>query len=683
MEALTDGSMLAAAGNALLMMLQFERLFFLFLGVVVGLAIGLLPGIGGLTGFALLVPFTYTMDPVAALGMLLGMSSVAHTSDTLPAVLLGVPGSSAAQATVMDGFVMAKKGEASRALSAAYTASLIGGLFGALVLAFTIPIVRPLVLAVGTPELLAITTLGIAMVASLSGNAPLRGVTIACFGILVSMIGVDMQTATMRWTGTVLYLWDGVPLMPIMLGIFALPELCDLAIQRTALAQNVRYKPTEGLWVGVRDAFRHYWLVIRCSTIGVLMGATPGVSGSVVDWMAYGHALRSEKGAKETFGKGDVRGVIAPESANNALNGGSLVPTLAFGIPASAGMAIFLGAMMVHGYVPGPEMLTKHLDVTYSMVWSIALANVFATILCIGLSLYLARIATLRYTLLLPAILVIVYVGAFQGSSSWGDLFVLLVFGLIGWAMKRLRWPRPPLILGLVLGDLIERYFGLSVRLYGMEWLLRPGVILFLGLSALILFRPLLSGLRQSGIKTLMPRGRPIFKLEDLFYVFLLVIAVAMVWAAQPWPAAARIGPTTVGVIMIIGCGLSLLNIAIARGRVAAGEEEGDTGLYMDIASESDGMSRSLTLRRAAQFFAWFLGFMASMAVIGLIPTVPLMVIAFMRIEGRESWKLCIGYAVVLTAFIYVVFDQLIHVAWPTTYLGHVLPELARFVPSM
>ena len=214
-----------------------------------------------------------------------------------------------------------------------------------------------------------------------------------------------------------------------------------------------------------------------------------------------------------------------------------------------------------------------------------------------------------------------------------------------------------------------------------MDWLWRPGVILFLGLSALILVRPLLSGLRQSGLKSIVPRNRPVFRLEDLFYVFFFAIAAAMVVAAQPWPSAARIGPTTVGTILMIACGISLLNTVFSRGRPVA--EGADPGLYMDIASDTAGLSRKTTLRRAAQFFGWFVGFMASMAVIGLIPTVPLMVIAFMRIEGRETWRLCISYAIILSAFIYIIFDQLIHVAWPTTYMGHAFPELARLIPSM
>ena len=192
---------------------------------------------------------------------------------------------------------------------------------------------------------------------------------------------------------------------------------------------------------------------MRCSWIGGGIGSIPGISASVIDWLAYGHALKTEKGARETFGKGDVRGVIASESSNNAKEGGALVPTIAFGVPGSATMAILLGAFLIHGLVPGPDMLHKNLDITYTMVWSVALANILGAGLCYAFSPQFARLATLRYTLILPAVMGVVYIGAFEANRSWGDLIALLAFGVLGWLMKQNKWPRPPLVLGLVLGD--------------------------------------------------------------------------------------------------------------------------------------------------------------------------------------------------------------------------------------
>ncbi|MDR5836344.1 tripartite tricarboxylate transporter permease [Caballeronia sp. LZ034LL] len=674
MEFFNDATLMAA-GHALSTLLQFHRIMFLVFGVAVGLAIGLLPGIGGLTGFALLVPFTYTMDPYSAFAMLLGMASVITTSDVIPAVLFGVPGHAASQATVLDGLPMTKRGEASRALSACYMSSLMGGLIGAVILAVSLPLVRPFVLSIGTPEMLSLTVFGVSMVSALSGNAPLRGVVAACFGILVGMIGTNVATGQMRWTGNLLYLQDGIPLVPIILGIFALPELCELAIRRAAIAQNVQFTSRQGMREGVLDSFRNWFLVLRCGGLGAILGAVPGITGAVTDWIAYGHALQTAKGAKETFTKGDVRGVIAPEAANNAREGGSLVPMLSFGVPGGAAQAILLGAMMVHGFIPGPDMLTKHLDFTYSMVWSIALANIFGAGLCFLLSGQFAKVSTLRYTLILPVIMPVIYVGAFQGSRSWGDLFVLLIAGVIGWTMKRLRWARPPLILGLVLGVLMERYMSISFVRYGTDWLARPVVIVLLGLAALVFFKPLFTALRSGGFAQFKPSGSVHFKREDLVHVFFIVVGIYMLASSQDWLLMARIGPTVVASILVIAGTLSLAYKVFVI--PAHGVARASSGVHMDVSGDHDEKLPVRTvLKRAARFFSWFLAFLACMSVIGMLPTVPLMIVAYMRIEGRESWKLSLILAACVTVFLYIVFDQILHIPWPESFLGQWLPGL-------
>ena len=346
--------MLHAAGSALLIILDWHRLIFLFAGVCMGLSLGLLPGIGGVAGTALLLPFTYNMDAHAAFGMLLGLGSTTTTADPISAILFGAPGHAASAATTLDGYPMTRRGEAGRALGASYMSALIGGLFGAALMALALPILRPIILYIGSPELLSVAVFGISMVSVLSGSAPLRGLTAACFGMMLAMIGTDPQSGTLRWTLDTLYLWDGMPLVPFTLGIFALPELCDLAISRMAVVGQGQLVDTKtGMLLGVKDCMRHWFLILRCSWIGSAMGAIPGIGASVIDWISYGHALKTEKGAAQTFGKGDVRGVIAAESATNSREGGALVPTVAFGVPSSAGMAILLGAFLIHGLVPG------------------------------------------------------------------------------------------------------------------------------------------------------------------------------------------------------------------------------------------------------------------------------------------------------------------------------------------
>src|ERR1041385_4637527 len=293
--------MATSAGKAFLLLMEPHRLMFLMLGCMMGLVLGIVPGIGGLTGTAMLLPFTFHMDPYSAFALLLGLGATTATGDPIPAVLFGVPGGAASAATVLDGFPMAKKGEAGRALSAAYMSSLMGGVFGAMLMAISIPILRPVMLFLGSPELLAFSVLGISMVAVLSGSAPLRGLTAGCFGIIIAMIGTDPQTGTLRWTFDSLYLWDGLPLTPLLLGLFALPELCDLLIARVAIAQNVDKKSIyKGQWQGVKDCFEHWWLIMRCSWIGGGIGSIPGISASVVGWLGSGCGLEAEKGGRRT-----------------------------------------------------------------------------------------------------------------------------------------------------------------------------------------------------------------------------------------------------------------------------------------------------------------------------------------------------------------------------------------------
>jgi TctA family transporter len=678
---------LHSANEALFIILNPTRMLYLFAGVCMGLALGILPGIGGVAGTALLLPFTYNLDPPTAFALLLGLGATTTTADPIAAILFGAPGHAASAATTLDGYPMTRRGEAGRALGASYMAALIGGLFGAALMAVALPIMRPIILFIGSPELLGIAVFGISMVAVLSGNAPLRGLTFACFGMMLRMIGTDPQSGTLRWTMDTLYLWDGLPLVPLTLGIFALPELCDLAIGRMAVVQEGMVLDTKsGMAAGVKDCLDNWFLILRCSWLGSAMGAIPGIGASVIDWISYGHALRTEKGAAQTFGTGDVRGVIAAESATNAREGGALVPTVAFGVPASAGMAILLGAFLIHGLVPGPEMLTKHLDLTYSMVWSIAIANILGSGLCFLFSGQLAKVAMLRYTLFMPAVLSLIYIGAFEATRNWGDIFALMFFGMLGWAMKHFKWPRPPFVLGFILGDVIERYMFISIERYGAAWMLRPFVIVMFAMAGLSLLRPLLADVRNhGGLKKMVTQwGQPRFSADNLFPAALLCLFVVMLSQSFGWAFAARIIPTIVGGGAIIFCSLSLINEVFgAHDSGGGGEVAGATKkIHMDIASKTAHLPAKVILTRGFLFFGWMAGFAACMALIGLIPTVPVFIIAFMRVEGREPWKIVIPMAACVVLLIYVVFDQLLAIPWPPTLAGTLFPVL-HAIPSV
>jgi len=434
---------------ALTTLFQPATLGIMLLGVVTGMLVGILPGLGGTVGMSLMLPFIFGMDAETAIPLLIGMAAVIHTADTFPSVLLGVPGSSGSQATIMDGYPLARKGEAARALAAAFFSSMFGGLIGAFTLLMILPIARPIVLAFGSPELFMLAVLGLSMVA-----------------------------------------WSGIPLAVLALGLFALPEILNLLISGKSIAQDTEVQSMSGSWGrGFRDVIANKFLVIRSAMLGVIVGFIPGLGGAVVDWISYGVARQTVKNP-EGFGTGDVRGVIAPESSNNAKEGGALIPTLLFGIPGSGATAVLLGGFIILGLQPGPSMLKENgsLNITVLIIMTLAMANVFGTMACLSMSGIVAKLSTIPAARLAPFVLVIMMAGAYQSTRHWGDLLAFLFIGLLGWVMAHLKYPLPPLLIGYVLSEGVERYLWLSTARYEWEWLTRPGVLIIAALTVVLTF---------------------------------------------------------------------------------------------------------------------------------------------------------------------------------------------------
>ncbi len=494
--------MLEALWLGLKEVLQWHPLGFMLLGVAIGFWVGLLPGLGGATTLALLLPFVYAMAPVQAFAFLLGMHSVVATTGDITSILFGIPGEGTTAATILDGHAMAKKGEAGRALGAALMSSMVGALIGAVALAVAIPIVRPVVLAFGSPEFFMVAIFGIASIASLSGQggrSMLRGFLAGALGLMLAAVGSDPQAANLRYTLGTLYLWEGLGIVPVLVGFFAIPEIIDLAVRGSAIAGDAPSSRLSGVMQGVRDTFHYWWLTVRCSIIGMYIGILPGMGGGVAQWLSYAHAVQSATDAKDRakFGKGDVRGVLGPGAANNSKEGGALIPTVAFGIPGSSAMAILLGGFFLVGLVPGPDMLTKHLDVTFSMVWTVIIANIVTVAVSFLFLQRLADLTKIRGALLLPFLALLTFVGSYTNNNSLGDIVVTLIFGGLGYLMIRYKWPRAPLVLGLVLGEIAERYLWISTARYGTEWLTRPLVVLLMVLTVVVIAIPFVQARRR------------------------------------------------------------------------------------------------------------------------------------------------------------------------------------------
>ncbi|MEM1383055.1 MAG: tripartite tricarboxylate transporter permease [Pseudomonadota bacterium] len=625
---------LPALNEAFSLILQPQQILYLVLGVLLGLSVGVFPGLGGIAGLSLVLPFLFGMDPVAGLALMVGLVAVIPTSDTFASVLMGIPGSSASQATVLDGFPLARNGEAAKALAAAFVSSLFGGIFGALVLTFFILIARPLVLAFGTPELLMVTILGLSMVGTLAGRIPLKGIVAAGLGMIVGAIGAAPALGSARlsfedWP----YLYDGLRLVIVGLGIFAVPEIISLLRQDRAIARGAT------LGAGWADGIRAWWqnifLSLRCSGIGVVVGVIPGLGGSVVDWIAYGHTVQTTRD-KSKFGQGEIRGVIGPESSNNAKEGGGLVPTLLFGIPGSGSMAVFIGGMILLGYEAGPQMISNDLNITYTVVWSLALANVIGAGMCIGLSGPIARLTTIRFTLLAPFLFMLIAFAAFQSRQSLGDLVALVAIGLLGIFMRRFGWSRPAFLIGFVLSDQAEVYTYQAAQLASIR--LRNGVDEMLGylfspvvliILAITVFSVWIAA-RQA--KAILPEGEGKTggkRAPVIFAAFLTAfLALAFIDAMTVEVFNDKIFPAVVS-----GVGL-LCALAILWQMRRAPE---DHALFTDgeIAGEDAAAPHGLW-----STLAWFLGLLVLSAVFGFVVALALFFLGFLKLRAGADWKL-------------------------------------------
>ncbi|MEO1328788.1 MAG: tripartite tricarboxylate transporter permease [Pseudomonadota bacterium] len=622
---------LPALGEAFSLILTPTALGYLVAGVLLGLCVGVFPGLGGIAGLSLVLPFIYGMDPVAGLSLMVGLVAVIPTSDTFASVLLGIPGSSASQATVLDGFPLSKKGQAARALSAAFASSLFGGLFGAAVLTVFILIARPIVLGFGVPELLLLTILGFAMVGVLAGRSLLKGLIAVGLGMAIGSIGEAPAQGSPRMDFGLWYLQDGFSLVVIGLGIFAVPEIITLLRQDRAISENA--KLGAGWWDGVSDWWRNRWLSLRCATIGVIVGVIPGLGGSVVDWIAYGHAVQTTRDRSQ-FGKGEIRGVIGPESSNNAKEGGGLVPTLLFGIPGSGSMAVFIGGMILLGYQAGPSMIRAELPTTYTIVWSLALANVVGAGLCIFLSNPIARLTTIRFPLLAPFLFMMISFAAFQSKQSLWDLAALTAIGLLGLFMRRFDWSRPAFLIGFVLADQAEVYTyqvtqlaAARVRTGGYEamfgYLLSP---ISIALIVIIIVSVWLGARQAAVIHEDEPREETGGKRAPVIFALVVTAFLALVCidALQVGPMTDKVFPAVVcgfaalaGLFLLLKMRLAPETDAIFADGEAQGASDDDRGLWSTL--------------------AWFLSLLALTAIFGFVIALTVFFLTFLTIRARTS----------------------------------------------
>ena len=464
----------------------------MLLGLPLGLIIGLLPGLSGITAFAFLIPFTFGMEPLLGLAFLLAAYAAVSQGGSMTAIVLGVPGEVPNAATVIDGYEMTKRGRAGEAIGAALMGSALGGLFGVGLLMILIPVLQPIILSFASPENFFLALTGIAFIAVLSSGAPGKGLIAGALGIFMSMFGYSPTDGIPRWWLGVDYLLDGFRLVPLALGLFAVPEIYALMASGKTIARSDTVLEPISMRQVVRGGlavFRHLGLFFRSSAIGSVIGIMPGVGGATAPFVAYA-AAKQMASNPETFGTGRIEGVIAPESCSNAKEGGALVPTLALGIPGSASMALLLGAFIVLGLEPGPEFLVKHLDLAFGLAMVLAFGNVASSVLMFLLSRFLIYITRVPGHLLAPILAVLIALGGYSTETNPIDVLFVFIFGALGIVMVRLGYNRPALLLGFVLGEIIERYFQVSMNAYGWTFFLRPISITIIVIALLLLLWP-------------------------------------------------------------------------------------------------------------------------------------------------------------------------------------------------
>ncbi|MBA4096884.1 MAG: hypothetical protein C0484_08975 [Rhodospirillum sp.] len=599
-------------------------------GMSMGMVFGAMPGLSAKMGILLLMPLMFGMDPAVGIVLLLSMHAVVHSGGSIPSILFGVPGGAAEAATVLDGFTMAKKGAAGEALGASMSASAVGGALGAICYFVLLPGFTAVGKTIGAPEYLLLALLGLSAVATLSHASPLKGLAMGALGVLAGTVGMDHATGTPRFVFGFLELWDGIDILILVTGLFAIPELMDLARHNTMrprgefAAAGCSYRD---VLRGMVAVWHHRWLTLRTSFIGVGIGMMPGLGAEVAAWLAYGHAVQSSKD-KSRFGQGAVEGVIAPETANNSKEGGGFLPTIALGIPSTSAMALVVAALAILGLPVGPTMTRDHGDLVALIGWTILWSNLLAVVFFLAVLPLLGRTVYMRIEYVAPLVITVAITGTLIDHAGWWSIATLLGVSLAGCLLANFDWPRAPLLLGFIMGKLAEINLIKTVELYDWTALERWPSLLLIGALLLILWHSLRS--RRNAARRTLQNGD---RLLTIALCCLFLVACATAW---PFPLEARMLPLIAG-----GAGAVLTGIIIVRSRP-----------HPAPPNEMPTNPRPVPWR----LLAMFAGYLATIPLIGALPASALYAALHCMVELRSSPWRAVSIAALVAVSIWVLF---------------------------
>ena len=469
-----------------------QLLLVLLVSTLGGVVIGALPGLNATNGAALLLPFTLSMEAIPAIASLVAIYCSATFAGAITAILINTPGTPASATTCLDGYPLAQRGEAGRALGLAVVSSTIGGVLSVICLMIAAPLLARMAYQFTPPEYFALTLFGMSMLASIGEGSPLKNLISGTFGVFLALVGVDMLTSVERFTFGSHDLYDGIGFVPVMIGIFGISELI---VQASSLDKRKERISMKAVQLPTRDDYRQVWkTILRSSGIGIFIGILPAEGATVASMIGYNEAKRWSK-TPEQFGKGAIEGIAGSEAANNAATGGAMVPTLALGIPGSATAAVILAGLMVHGIRPGPSMFTEQANFAYTIFWSMMLVNLLFLVVGLTGAKIFARITLIPTQVLWPCVFMVSIVGAYALDQSMFDVWIVLISGIIGFFMRRYGFSVVPLAIGLILGEMLEQRLGQSMVMLDEKWWLmftRPLALFFFCLTIAALFGPVL-----------------------------------------------------------------------------------------------------------------------------------------------------------------------------------------------
>ncbi|MFZ7250936.1 tripartite tricarboxylate transporter permease, partial [Avibacterium avium] len=473
--------------NALSNLANFELLAWILIASIGGILIGSLPGLNATTGVALILPFTITMDPVSASTIMLTIYCAATFAGAITAILINTPGTSASATTCLDGYPLAHRGEAGRALGIAAVSSGIGGIISVICLMVAAPLLADIAYKFAPPEYLTLTIFAISMLATVGNSSVLKNLLSGLLGILIATIGVDPLTTIDRFTFGISALYEGIDLVPMMIGIFGISELFVQASKASITSNLVKMDKIKlPSWL---DYKRIWKTILRSTGIGAFIGVLPAEGATVASIVGYNEAKRWSKKPEE-FGKGSIEGIAGSEAANNAATGGSMVPSLALGIPGSPTAAVIVAGLMIHGINPGPNLFIENGEVVYTIFWAMLLANIILFFIGLAGAKLFARIAFIPTSILWPMVFVFCIVGAYAVNLSVVDVYISLIFGVLGYLMRLCGFSVIPLTIGLILGSVLELRLGQTITMFKGNWwiILERPISIFFILSTILVF---------------------------------------------------------------------------------------------------------------------------------------------------------------------------------------------------